>query len=121
MKSKKKYTIIVSTLIVLCLYSIPVYAYSYSGVSKFTNKSSYVGGYSYTSGSGTQSVSVTSALYCDGELMDDKYGAGVTYAQADVGSNADRSQTHYWMIDGRHVANGSYTYKESSDSYTFNP
>lgn len=120
MKSKK-YTIIASTLIVLCSFAIPVYAYSYTGVSKFTNKSSYVGGYSYTSGSDTQSVDATSQLFCDGALMNDDYGAGVTYAQANVGSNADRSQTHYWSILGTHRANGSYSYKESSDSYIFNP
>lgn len=118
MKSKK-YKIFALTLIVLCLFAIPVYAYSYTGVSAFTNTSSYVGGYSYTSGSGTTSVSVHSVLSCDGSIMDSVDAYGVDWAQADVGSNADQSQTHYWTIHGQHIANGSYSYKESNAYYTF--
>ncbi|ADY55373.1 hypothetical protein Sgly_1042 [Syntrophobotulus glycolicus DSM 8271] len=118
MKSKK-YKVIALTLIVLCLYAIPVYAYSYKGVSAFTNLSSYVGGYSYTSGSGTQSVSAHSQLWCDGELMDSDEDYGPDWAQADVGHNANRSQTHYWSILGTHRANGAYGYKTSSAYYTF--
>jgi hypothetical protein len=111
-----KYKIIVLTLILLCLCSVPVYALSLSYASKITNLGSYVGGYSYTAGSGYDYYVVNSYLFEDGVVVDSDYDNNLSWAQADVGIN-NPSGTQYWNILGHHYAylNGNQTFRTSND------
>lgn len=110
-----KYKIIALTLIILCLSVIPVYAaWSINGVSNFTNTGSYVGGYSYTSGSECTSVNVYSDLYAESTRMDEDYDSQMgNWAQADVGHNNDYS-IDWWNIYGTH-----YGYKAGVSGYKY--
>jgi len=112
-----KYKIILLTLILLLVCSVPAYALSMSYKSKITNLGSYPGGYSYTSGSGYDYYVINNYLFEDGVVVDPGTDNDPSWAQAEVGANSP-SGTQYWLIRGEHYANlnGTYTYKTSSAS-----
>jgi hypothetical protein len=97
-----KYKIIVSTLILLCLCSVPVYALSLSYDSEITSLGSYVGGWSYTTGSGYDYYEVDSYLFEDGDIVDSDHDNDPSWAQGDVGIN-NPSGIQHWVVHGYHT------------------
>jgi hypothetical protein len=111
-----KYKIIVLTLILLCLCSVPVYALSLSYDSELTSLGSYVGGWSYTAGSGYDYYEVDSYLFEDGDIVDSDSDNDPSWAQGDVGIS-NPSGTQHWVIRGYHNGwiGGVNVYKTSRD------
>ncbi|MCB8814765.1 hypothetical protein [Desulfosporosinus shakirovi] len=94
-----KFILIPLTLILICVFAIPVYA-SVTGVAKFTNTGTYIGGYSYTETTFVATkITETTALYKDDVLVDSDADSGTTYAQGDVGVN-NPSGIQDWYIEG---------------------
>ncbi len=110
-----KYKIIVSTLILLCLCSVPVYALSLSYDSEITSLGSYVGGWSYTTGSGYDYYEVDSYLFEDGDIVDSDHDNDPSWAQGDVGCN-NPPGSQEWSIWGVHKA---YTGSSSIQTETY--
>ncbi len=110
-----KYKIIALILTILFLCSVPVFASSLDVDSAFTSTGSYVGGWSYTSGSGYSLYYVKSYLFAGEEIKDIDSDDDSSWAQGDVGCN-NPPGSQEWSIWGVHKA---YTGSSSIQTETY--